>query len=447
VTMVANEPGCSQSAKAGVGKCLLTWVLLELLATVMAGCATTTIRPDEAETDDVPLGQWQPVRARQASELLADDEDELVEHLEAIGYLDAYAAAGEAYGVTVYDADRAYNGLNLYTSGHAPEAVLMDMGGKVLHTWRYEFAAVWPERVAHFEQPNAQYWRRVHLYDNGDLLAIFAGFGLIKLDKNSNLLWTYSKACHHDLFVTDEGTIYTLIRKARQIPGVQDGRRVLDDYIVILDGDGTELRRVSIYGALKRSAYSHYARRLNALKTRDIFHTNTIEVLDGRLGARAPQFKAGNVLISILRLQMIAVVDLDKEEVVWCLPALLWGNQHQPTVLNNGRMLIFDNTSGGAWSDVIEFDPFTQEIHWAYRGKEDNGFFSDTLGSCQRLPNGNTLISESNTGRAFEVTPDNTLVWEWISPHRAGADKELVALLPEMIRVERGFPALFLGRR
>jgi len=45
----------------------------------------------------------------------------------------------------------------------------------------------------------------------------------------------------------------------------------------------------------------------------------------------------------------------------------------------------------------------------------------------QRLPNGNTLITESTQGRIFEVTPENEIVWEYYNPHRTGEENELIA--------------------
>jgi len=66
------------------------------------------------------------------------------------------------------------------------------------------------------------------------------------------------------------------------------------------------------------------------------------------------------------------------------------------------------------------------------------------MGSCQRLPNGNTLITESNPGRAFEVTPDQKIVWEYINPHRADEQGEYIATLFEVIRVEKPFSANWL---
>jgi hypothetical protein len=198
---------------------------------------------------------------------------------------------------------------------------------------------------------------------------------------------------------------------------------------------------VSLLSALWRSSYSALLPRVPP--GGDIFHTNTIEVLDGRLADRAPAFRAGNVLISILMLDAIAVVDMETEEIVWSLSGL-WRQQHQPTILDNGRMLVFDNEFdsriAGRVSRVIEIDPFSQEIYWVYEGGPDRPFYTSTCGSNQRLPNGNTLITESDPGRAFEVDPEGTIVWEFINPYRAGEQNELIATLFEVVRIGPDFP-------
>jgi hypothetical protein len=43
--------------------------------------------------------------------------------------------------------------------------------------------------------------------------------------------------------------------------------------------------------------------------------------------------------------------------------------------------------------------------------------YSAFVSSAQRLPNGNTLITEGNGGRIIEVTPKQEIVWEYISPY------------------------------
>jgi hypothetical protein len=46
----------------------------------------------------------------------------------------------------------------------------------------------------------------------------------------------------------------------------------------------------------------------------------------------------------------------------------------------------------------------TRRIVWQYQGDDDTPFFSPTRGSAQRLPNGNTLITVSDSAHVFEVT-------------------------------------------
>jgi hypothetical protein len=43
-------------------------------------------------------------------------------------------------------------------------------------------------------------------------------------------------------------------------------------------------------------------------------------------------------------------------------------------------------------------------------------FFSPYISGAQRLPNGNTLITEGDFGRLFEVTAQGEVVWEYICP-------------------------------
>ena len=52
----------------------------------------------------------------------------------------------------------------------------------------------------------------------------------------------------------------------------------------------------------------------------------------------------------------------------------------------------------------------------AYKSGGDHRFFSYNISSVQRLPNGNTLITEGQYGRVFEVTTEGEIVWEFVHP-------------------------------
>jgi hypothetical protein len=93
---------------------------------------------------------------------------------------------------------------------------------------------------------------------------------------------------------------------------------------------------------------------------------------------------------------------------------------------------------------VLEFDPRTRAVTWSYEGSAEDPFDSATGGSVQRLPNGNTLITESDGGRAFEVTPSREIVWEYYNPARAGEKGDLIANLSELTRIDRAAVADWL---
>ncbi len=109
----------------------------------------------------------------------------------------------------------------------------------------------------------------------------------------------------------------------------------------------------------------------------------------------------------------------------------------------NGNILVFDNGSYRKWTDlpfsrVIEIDPQTNEIVWDYRDNPPYNFFSSFISGAQRLPNGNTLITEGAFGRMFQVTPAKEVVWEYINPHfHPGTDGTLSNLVFRAVHYQK----------
>jgi outer membrane protein assembly factor BamB len=181
--------------------------------------------------------------------------------------------------------------------------------------------------------------------------------------------------------------------------------------------DGRKVGEIDLLDILLRSDYLYL---LPAISTEpfgesdvlDILHSNHVELMDGSYASRSPLYRDGNVLVSLRNINTIMVFDPETLEIEW-----LWGPsnltfQHHPTMLPNGNLLIFDN--GSKRSRVLELDPLTLRLVWQYT---DDSFFSQLRGSVQRLPNGNTLITESDTGHVFEVTPAGERVWEFANPY------------------------------
>jgi hypothetical protein len=144
------------------------------------------------------------------------------------------------------------------------------------------------------------------------------------------------------------------------------------------------------------------------------------------------------VLVSIHGLHALAVLDLGAGEIVWGLRGS-WRYQHQPTLLDSGRILLFDNLGVQGRSRVLEVDPVTGAERVVYAAGD---FFSFCCGTSQRLPNGNTLVTESDRGRAFEIDPSGALVWDYRTPHTVVDEKTGEEKIATLFEVER-LPADF----
>jgi hypothetical protein len=391
--------------------------------------ATTHLPPLDPR---MPPGRWQ--RAHAPADALA----RAAAQLEAIGYVAGSEPPAAQSGTTRFDRARTQPGINFSVSGHAPEATLRDLEGEVLHRWRFTFDAAWPEREV---APYQDYWRRALPLPNGDLLAIWDGLGLVKLDRDSKLLWKSDVPAHHALELLPSGEIVVLTREAHAIPRIAAGPLFLEDYVSVLGPGGEERARISLLEALEQG--EGFAALLESLRVHprtDLLHANSIQVLGGEFADRAPWLRRGNVLTSFREPHMLAVLDPQAARIVKA-----WTGdfrfQHDPRVLPSGTLLLFDNGTAQTGSRIVERDLVTDEEIWSYRAEPPLSFFSEFCGTAQRLPNGNTLVTESTRGRAFELTRDGEIVWEWHSPHRAGEDDEFVASLLEVMRLPETFGA------
>ncbi len=329
--------------------------------------------------------------------------------------------------------DKTCDGFTLLMYGENSQAVLINMRGEVVHRWHVPFSELWPDPT-HLRGPidDAKvYFNDGHVYPNGDLAVVIEGptdanhssngYGLAKLDKDSHVLWKYAEKCHHDLDVGEDGTIYALVNElVDQVPvGLDVPAPCMVDVVDVISPEGKRLKRISLLDALKGSAYAPLfwpadplasSQFLAEQRRADVLHTNAVKVLSRALAPKFPLFKAGQLLVSPRNLSAVAVIDPDDGRAVWAARGP-WVAQHDPSFLDNGHLLLFDNLGLAAGSRVLEYDPQTQAFPWSYPGAGGPRFLSRIRGMAQRLPNGNTLIVNSDGGEAFEVTPGREVVW------------------------------------
>ncbi len=251
---------------------------------------------------------------------------------------------------------------------------------------------------------------------------------------DDQVIWEQDFPIHHDIVYTSRGTIITLTKEMH----VYKGRKVDFCAVVEFDLQGRQIARWSTWENLKYLQSLHYPLELDrpriflwpeAAKRKgatpwggnyDYYRLNSFQLLPrNALGTHDPRFREGNWLVSFRHGSMIFIMDQVTKKVVWkCIaddiPDGLQG-QHAPTMLPSGRILVFENGRYRGWSRVIELDPRAMRITWEYRA---DGFFTLSQGYVQRFPNGNTLVTESERGRSFEITSAGEIVWEYYHPQR-----------------------------
>ena len=353
------------------------------------------------------------------------------------------AARRPQRGVTIHDANGVYVGYTLHTSGDGAHARLVAMDGTLVHEWRRPFSTVWNEGAA-VKQPQPDeliYFDNARLLPSGELIAIYTaagdtpwGYGMVKLDPEGEVIWSYLQQTHHDFDIAGDGRIYVLTHEVTNEPIAEHDRLErprLDDFVVILSPDGEELKKVSLTHALLRSRYKDLLHAVPIFALGDPLHTNTVELIDGAKAANFAHGEPGQVLLSFRDAGLVAVLDVDSETIVWATRGP-WLGQHSPTILPNGNILLFDNfgvPEEGNASQVIELDPRSMAVVWRYTGDSGHPLDSAIRSAVQPLPNGNALITESDGGRLLEINRDGQIVWEYINPARGGENEELIPVV------------------
>jgi hypothetical protein len=253
----------------------------------------------------------------------------------------------------------------------------------------------------------------------------------------------------HDFDLDEAGNIYVLGQRIRQrrperLPALEEP--LLDESLIVLSPDGEEIRRVSILDAFARSPYRGIVNRLapgNVAQWGDYLHNNNVELVSADLAPAFPFLEAGQVILSLRQLDTLAALDLERVQIVWAMRGA-WHRQHDPDLLPNGNILLFDNQGDwarGGRSRVLEIDPATSEIVWRWPRGEGGELWSRWRAGQQKLPNGNVLINEFFKGRLLEVTGAGEVVWEFVSRFRHAQDRGRVARLMSAGRYPRGWIA------
>ena len=343
---------------------------------------------------------------------------ETIDQLRSLPYAAPSTSTADKTGV-VANSRFAAQGYNFYGDRFKNKAALLTNDGRTVHTW---------------SRPNSASWGHAELLPDGALLVIEAwdamkkkeypkekGFPsrIVKLSPASRVEWISHIPAHHDIQLLRDGSFLTLTERRRKIDAVSRTHLTLDNAIAHVDAKGTLLSEISLYRAVSHSPLVKFkAVKPDDRGLVDLFHANSIQKFEPSSwlsSLKGTLYKPGNILFCSRHQDLIGIVS-PAGQLLWA-----WGQKdvsgpHAARLLANGNILVFDNGLGRKASRVIEVDPSTNRIVWTYQAEKPEDFYSGTGGYSQRLPNGNTLITDSWKYTVFEVTSELRLVWKFVSP-------------------------------
>lgn len=362
-----------------------------------------------------------------------------------------YVRAGDSRRLPTYVPEAAYRGVNLVTAVAADDqlaAYIMDMEGRIIHSWDVDWFEVWPDadHLPDKARPKERPGTHVHgavVLDDGDLVYNYEHLGLVRLDLCGDVVWRLPYRTHHSVELDDDGNLWVSAQINRTAPDARFPNyspEFIEPMILQVSQDGRIKREISVLALLRDNGlngllYLSTTEQRDTSVTADTVHLNDVEPFSSAM--QPGRFAPGDLLVSLRNVNAVLVFSTATGHI-----KQLWVGsfvrQHDPDFVDGNTISLFDNNNvapagAGQQSRILLLSAGSDEPVVYYTGDARAPFYSDIMGKHQWLPNGNLLISEAMKGRAFEIDRNKRLVWEYLNLVGDGyaAVMEEVLRLPE----------------
>lgn len=118
----------------------------------------------------------------------------------------------------------------------------------------------------------------------------------------------------------------------------------------------------------------------------------------------------GHFQLSVRNFDVIVEVDPETNDIVRVVGEpgnhSILDHQHNPHRVGNGSTIVVADSHNDR---IVEIDVETGDRIWEYAGPPGSSLYWPR--DADRLPNGNTLVTDSRNNRIIEVAPDGEVVW------------------------------------
>ncbi len=339
-----------------------------------------------------------------------------------------------------------------------PGLRLIMRDGTEVASWRAAFSQLLPERVGKPGAPQTDWNVDLHgsfIDPDGSVVLNFEYQGAVKLTRCEQRVWALTERNHHTVEPAVGGGYWIAGRRivneadAPEFHPLSNPQResghIEDDMILRVDENGQVTQRKSVFAVLKDNGFEAILTangtgtdNSQALQDNEVLHLNSIVELTPDLAPAFPEFRAGDLVLSIRDYNLVVVVDPSDWSVKWHSVGP-WIRQHSAVFMPDGTIGVFNNNaytyelidnetsdlSAPRVSDILEVDPRSGESRVVYGNRPGQELWSVVRGTVQPLAGGGMMIGETHAGRAFQVDASGKTVWEYINRYDEGHVLEL----------------------
>ncbi|MGB5632770.1 MAG: arylsulfotransferase family protein, partial [Waterburya sp.] len=292
--------------------------------------------------------------------------------------------------------------------------------------------------------------------ENGDLIFNFESKGLIRIDRDGEVIWRLPYLTHHSIHQHDDGNLWVSgtkyqTKKVSRLPNLIPP--FYEETILEITPEGEILREWYVADILRKNGYTGllYLGSLNNENTAikgddrllgktDILHLNDVEPFSANL--QPGFFQPGDVMVSLRNINTVFVFNLESERIKF-ISIGEFVRQHDPDFIDGDTFSVFDNNNSAGepkrQSRIVIVSAKDNTSKVFFEGSKNNTFFTRVMGKHQWQPNGNLLITESMSGRGFEIDRQGKVVWEYINY----IDRSMVGVVGEVQRLPLEYTQLF----
>jgi len=348
-------------------------------------------------------------------------------------------------GIERLGTDAMSEGAVLLTSLGARRADLVRPDGRLLHRWH---------------EPEGLRWQAAVLLEGGDLAVVSIvqkkrgnHTYVARFDADGGERWRTQVNAQHDLELQPGGGLLLLTRGSKRVFGEDASRRIRDNHVTQLSLSGELGSWQSIYGMLAddqrfvwheppaplagddegdeedveqdagaptagdASAAAGAGGDADDAQDAAVERPPALDLLHATSVSPVPDATpfgcgtAGEPLLITLRNQArVVLVDRASQRLLWVGGD---GVLEQPVdaTCSGSRVYVLDGGREGGAARVLALALPGGELVWEYAASPRESFSTPAQGELQCLPDGHLLVSATDQGEAFELTPAGEVVW------------------------------------